>query len=456
MLSRRDLFQFAAPALAGSAAGFQGPSAKDRVVLVISVDGFPGWEWQNPRLPVPNLWKLAQSGVRAETVKITNPTVTWPTHTSMITGVRSARHGVLANGLVQRNSDSKPVTVKPWHDREDLVQATTIYDLAYDAGLTTAEVDWVAIYNAKRITWRFPEVPDPAGKIEREMIEAGLIFELDIKEFFKSSPVWRDQQWTQAGVHIITKHAPNLLLFHLLNTDAANHAYGPRTPASQTAYAFADECVAKLLNALKTANLWERATVFIVTDHGFKPITSAVKPNAILRQMGLVRGSGSAIECDAWVLPIAGIAGVYFVNPEKKAGLAARLPEVFAKAEGVLRVLAPDEFAAFDLPHPDRNSRAPDLVLVAKDGYTFNAAHEGDATGPAPYRGTHGYPASDPDMNGTFIASGYGIRKGARLDQMSHLDVGPTIGALLGIEMKNVEGRVLTEILDASALSRRM
>lgn len=422
---------------------------KDRIVVVISIDGFPGWEWKDPRLSVPNLWKLAKSGVQAKTATTTNPTVTWPSHTSMVTGVPPARHGVLYNGLPVRDGERAPLTIKQWVPKEELVQAPTVYDLAYHAGFTTAEVDWVAIHQAKTITWRFPEIPDPAGVIEREMAAAGILSEADAREFSKISPVGRDRYWTEAAAHIIKRHKPNLLLFHLLNVDANNHAHGPRTYASKTAYAYADECVAKIVDALKTAGLSDRATILVVSDHGFKTATQSIRPNAILRRLELLSVDDGKIAGDVYAMSSGGSANIYITNAARKAELLPRLAEVFQATEGVDRVLLPADFAEWGLPNPETNPRMGDLYLLAKDGYAFNGRPDGPEVGALAggYPGNHGYAASDPDMSVTFIASGYGIRAGATLERMSSLDLGPTIAALLGLEMKNVEGRVLKEIL---------
>ena len=74
--------------------------AKDRMVLVISIDGFPAWLWADPSLPMPTLRQLAGTGASAARMEISNPSLTWPNHTTLVTGVSPARHGVLYNGLV--------------------------------------------------------------------------------------------------------------------------------------------------------------------------------------------------------------------------------------------------------------------------------------------------------------------------------------------------------------------
>src|SRR4029453_4506601 len=91
-----------------------------------------------------------------------------PNHTTMVTGVPPARHGVLFNGLLVRDGPQAPPKVEPWRDKAEMVKVPTVYDVAHAAGLKTAQVDWVAIQNPGTITWEFPERPDPQGAIERE------------------------------------------------------------------------------------------------------------------------------------------------------------------------------------------------------------------------------------------------------------------------------------------------
>ena len=104
----------------------------------------------------------------------------------------------------------------------------TLYDAAHEKGLTTAQVDWVAILNAPSITWEFPERPDPKGGIAQEAVKAGILSQADLEGFASKNILWRDRIWTMAAAHIIRQHRPNLMLFHLLNLDSTQHRYGPQ------------------------------------------------------------------------------------------------------------------------------------------------------------------------------------------------------------------------------------
>ncbi len=437
-----------------SAALAQPIPAKDRTIIVISLDGFPGYAWDDPRLPVPHLRKLAKEGVMGEGMTPPNPTVTWPSHTTMITGVSPAKHGVLFNGLPVRNGDRKPLSIAPWRPKDELVLAPTVYDKAYAAGLTTAQVDWVAISEPKTITWQFPEVPNPEGQIEREMVAAGNITAEEVEEFMKSNPAWRDEKWTQAAIHIVKKHKPNLLLFHLLNIDSINHSAGPKTAASNASYALADKHVGELLRAVEEAGLKDKTTIFVVSDHGFKSATRIIKPNALLRDKGLLTGSGTSIECDAYVLSLGGTAMFYVTNPAKRDQLIQQAKNLFRATEGIEKVIEPGEYATYGYPQPTPNGRMGDLVLAAKDGYAFNNSATGEGVipvGAGTYPGHHGYLNSLPELRTTFIAWGKGIQKGKTIGRISAADLAPTIAYLLGLDMGKLDGQVVKDILTADS-----
>jgi hypothetical protein len=104
----------------------------DRHVVLISLDGFPAYLWHDQTIPLPNLRRLAAEGAVADAMTISNPAITWPNHTTLVTGVTPRRHGVLYNGFVIRQGD-KPHRLEPWTDKSRLVRVPTVYDAAFAA-----------------------------------------------------------------------------------------------------------------------------------------------------------------------------------------------------------------------------------------------------------------------------------------------------------------------------------
>ena len=82
------------------------------------------------------------------------------------------------------------------------------------------------------------------------------------------------------------------------------------------------------------------------------------------------------------------------------------------------------------------------LLLTAKDGYSFSGATGGPVTAAVPQQaGSHGYLASDPDMDAIFIASGYGVKAGGKLDKIQNVDVASTLAELLGVKLPGAKGK---------------
>ena len=408
--------------------------AKERMVIVISLDGFPAFALEDPKQPIPTLRRLIRDGTSAR-MRTINPTITWPNHTTMITGVHADEHGLLVNGTIVRTNGWPPVRVDPRIDKEKMVHAPTVYDAAHAAGLTTAQVDWVAINNAPTITWAFHEWVTPDDAVAREMIERGVLTTNEVQDFTKFNIVWRDQVWTKAAAYLIREHKPNLMLFHLLTLDATHHRFGPKTLAANTAMAFLDSCVAQVVEAVQQAGMAERTTFFVVSDHGFKGYTNEIRANVALASNGLARA--------AYVLPEGGTGFLYF-NSTNSPEVSRKVTELMKSVEGIADVITPDRFAALGLPLPQKDPQMFDVLLTAKNGYSFSGATGGAVTAAVPQQaGSHGYLAEDPDLDAIFIASGYGIKSGTKLEQVRSIDVAPTVAKLLGVPLPRAKGQAL-------------
>ena len=418
-------------------------------VVIISLDGFAGWAMDDPHLPIPTLRRLAAGGATAKGMRPVNPTVTWPNHTSMVTGVTPSKHGVLFNGILMR-TPGMPPRIEPWRDKKEMVRVRTLYDAAHDAKMTTAQVDWVAIQNAPTVTWEFAERPDAKGAIGRELVAADKISEEDLAAFASRNIVYRDHIWTEAAVHILTRHRPNLLMFHLLNLDSTQHRYGPRTPAAMTTMALLDSQVARIVGTLESTGLMPRTTVFVVADHGFKAVRRQIRANAAFMKSGLLTvQDGKVTRAEAYSVPEGGTAMVYVTVADTAGTILARVKEALRGVEGIEKVIEPNGYAELGLPVPADNDQMGALFLQAAEGYAFTA-DPGDpivVDAPPGSLGAHGYVSTDPDLRALFIAFGRGIKPGTTLDTLNTIDLAPTAAQLLGLELKEIQGRVLTEIL---------
>jgi predicted AlkP superfamily pyrophosphatase or phosphodiesterase len=435
-------------------------AASDRHVVVVCIDGFAAYLLDDPKAPVPTLRKLAKEGAVAESgMKVSNPSITWPNHTTLVSGVEPEKHGVLANGVLVRGAPGIPVYVEPKKDKKDLVRVPTLFDLAHARGLTTADVNWPCTRGAESLDDSFPDVPEQVThmtpRLRDELIKLGVLTDASDKSFAANSSAGKDFIWTETARHIIRTRKPNLLVLHLLNCDSTHHAEGAQSPPGYTANAYADMCLARVLAAIDEAGIRDQTTVLVVADHGFTLTPKAIRPNVLLRQNGLlhVAAGGKITEARVHVVPEGGIGLVYCTDPATAAADAKRAQRLLLGQEGVAAVLAPEQFGEYGLPHPREYSQAPDFVLVAKDGYGVSGAAEGEtfvalgseAKVPA---GSHGFVSTEGKMNAVCVLSGCRIRPGARLKNVENIDIAPTIMRLLNLSGLPADGRVLTDALD--------
>jgi arylsulfatase A-like enzyme len=188
---------------------------------------------------------------------------------------------------------------------------------------------------------------------------------------------------------------------------------------------------------VERSGLRDRTTILIASDHGFKVVRKQIRPNSVLRAKEL---SGRA-----FAMSEGGSAIVYV------RGEVAPVRAALEGIEGIDRILEPAEYAKWGYPTPQQDDRMGELVLTAREGYAFSAANQGDTvstlTTPT---GAHGYISDDPDIYGIFVASGAGIRAGARLDTVRTIDIAPTIARLLGLKMENIEGSAVDAVLSGN------
>src|SRR5437867_5754468 len=92
--------------------------AKDRCVILVSVDGLAGFYLHDERAELPTLRRMAGKGGRADGLECSFPTVTWPNHTTLVTGVPPMKHGVLGNNYLDRKTaTSVPLIPDPLFDK---------------------------------------------------------------------------------------------------------------------------------------------------------------------------------------------------------------------------------------------------------------------------------------------------------------------------------------------------
>ncbi|MEP7118936.1 MAG: ectonucleotide pyrophosphatase/phosphodiesterase [Acidobacteriota bacterium] len=420
-------------------------------VIVISIDGFrPAVYLDAAREGVwlPNMQALRAAGSSADGVQVSYPSLTYVSHTSLATGVRPARHGVISN-----TKFDPPTGSAQWYYEVESLKVPAIWDRVKAAGLTTAVASWPVTVGAA-IDVRFPEsnqAPPDSTWLARARKEStpGLV-DAVVKELGgfgendNRSAVQRDRFTAAVAAHIIRNDRPNLLMTHLMETDAAQHADGPGSPAARDAIQHIDAHIGAIVRAVDEAGIRARTAIIVTGDHGFSRVHALLQPNVILRQHGWLTTDAQG-HVATWQAAVHATA-IRLKNPADHA-LAAQIEQVFrAEAKGRYRGI----FRVVSRPELDDFGAYPEAAFFIEpvEGYYVTDGVMDDAVLVGTTRfGAHGFLPTEPRMYTGFIAAGAGLRQGVPLTVLRQIDIAPTIARLLGVAMPDVDGVPIVGVL---------
>jgi predicted AlkP superfamily pyrophosphatase or phosphodiesterase len=418
--------------LAVSPARAESPAA--RHVLMISVDGL-GASWLTappPNLRIPNIRRLQAEGSYAEGVVGVYPSLTYPSHTTLVTGRVPAEHGIYSN-LSSRQAGKNP---DDWFWFASAIKVPTVWDEARRHGLTSAAISWPVTVGAA-IDWNVPEVWDPkAGETADYQYVAkfatpGLIPEAMAALGPPEPGADDDTVRTRMAAYLLKQHGPNLMLVHLAALDEAEHDHGPASAEAVATLERLDIRVGELLAAVKNAGLENSTDVFIVSDHGFLPVEREIQPNVLLERAGLLQADEKGRTTGGRIATAAN-GGTFFIYWPESQNLRAEVDTALRplRDAGVLWSVFYRE-ALVDLGAEP----AVQMVLEAPSGASFGDDAKGEVVRKrARPGGTHGYLPFRKELEASFIAWGPSIKKGVNLHRIPMTAVGPTILKALGIE----------------------
>jgi predicted AlkP superfamily pyrophosphatase or phosphodiesterase len=426
-------------------------------ILVISLDGLD-WRYVSSarsNLRIPTLRRLMSEGVSSGVVTV-YPSVTYPSHTSIVTGAYPARHGIYGNDIF----DAGVLQNREWYWFARAIQVDTLWDAAKRRGLSTAMVSWPVAtgagdYNVPEILKLGGSFPETLARMKADARPQGLIEEIERADKMLYAQVGKDEQddmRTRFAEYVIEKKRPQLMLVHLFDLDHFQHDFGPFTPEAERVLEKTDAYVARLLAAAERAGTLAETAVFIVSDHGFLPVDKQIHPGVVLAQAGLLKlreerdAQGQTRQAIAeWrAMPYTsgGSCAIILRDPSDRDALnlvRAAFGGQQSVTGKVLRVLEAKEIRA-----QHANPRAS-LMLEAADGYSFGNNFTGEPITPNSQRGTHGYLPSR--YLNTFIASGAGIKRRGLLNSsrsVRMIDLGPTMARVLKLKLRQAQGSALS------------
>jgi len=293
------------------------------LLLMISVDGLRPdhvTAADSLGLKVPNLRRFLSEGTYADGVQGVIPTVTYPSHTTLITGVWPARHGIHANMVF----DPLKHNQSGWYWYAEDIRVPTLWDAVHAAGGTTAAISWPVTVGA-RVDWNVPDVwlpdnPASIAPIRAATMPPGLFEELEREATgrlsdatFSIDSLGREDAVGAIAAYLFERHQPTLMLVHNIGLDHVRHRLGRDNPRARRAVAAADRALARVVESVERLDLLDRTTFVVTGDHGSVDVHTALLPNVWLREAGLTLAHHDA---DAW--------RVYFHASGGSAGSCSR------------------------------------------------------------------------------------------------------------------------------------
>ncbi len=437
-----------------------GAAPPEKHVIVVSIDGMLPDYYLSPEkygLKIPTLRSWKAQGSYSTGALSVFPTLTYPSHTSMVTGVNPAKHGIYLNAVFDPLDEERGAY--RWYAQD--IRVPTVYQLARQHGLKTALVWWPVSVGAEA-DWLFPEMwrvgTKKDAKLLRVLSTPGL-FDAVQKQYgrlyeYAPGQAGSDPIIADVAVYLIEHEKPRLMLVHLPDVDHFEHEFGPGSPEALQAVEVADQQLSRLVAAVAKSGLTHSTYFVVVSDHGFLPVERRIRASVMLKQAGLLKVSdrNRPVEWLAAATEAGGMCEIRLKSPDDPS-LKEKVWNLFQGMTG-----KPDSPLAHIYTREEIAARGGDpdafLMLEAAPGFYFSPGWDGDVISPARSRATHGHHPELPGLKASLIIAGPGIRQGeisvpphssARPDFLGGrlVDVAPTVAHLLGFTMTNVDGRTL-------------
>jgi predicted AlkP superfamily pyrophosphatase or phosphodiesterase len=429
---------------AGWCATAAASASEKPLLMLISVDGLKPeaiLDAQRHGLKVPNLRAFITDGVYAKGVNGVLPTLTYPSHTTLMTGASPAKHGIYDNTTFDplRKND------RGWYWYAEDVKVQTLWDAAAVAHLKTANIYWPVSVGAN-ITYNLPQIwrtgTNDDLKLQRALSTPGLEQELSAElgryPGGMEETVAEDEIRARFAIRLLEKKHPDFFTVYMTGLDTEEHLSGPFSQKSNETLERLDAVVGSLRAAAEKAAPG-RATVCVVSDHGFAAIDHDVNLYAAFLQAGLfsVDKAGQVTDWKAMPWPAGGSAAVMLADPADQS-LRLRVKNLLEElardpANGIERILTQDEI--------QRDRGFPNAVYLVslRSGYEIAYALTPPLITKPSNLGMHGYLPDHPEMRSSFFIVGPNIAKNRSAGEIDMRQIAPTIAAILQVHLNGAE-----------------
>jgi predicted AlkP superfamily pyrophosphatase or phosphodiesterase len=365
--------------------------APDSYVVLVSFDGVRADHLD--RFSPPAFQRVMREGARAKALIPVFPTKTFPNHYTIVTGLYTDRHGIVANaffdparGESYALGDAKTVTDGTWYRGEP------IWVTAEKQGVRAACFFWpgseAAIGGVRPTYWReydhqLPNATRVDGVLEWLRLPEG--------------------------------KRPRMITLYFSDVDGAGHRFGPLAPETRNAVLSVDHALGRLLDGIDALPIADRVNVVLVSDHG---MTETSADNVLVLER-LVDLTGVMVS-DAGPTASVHVQG----GRERAVRFRDELNAKLRRGRAYLREEVPERL------HYRADPRIGDVVVIMEEHYMVAARDRREHSG---QKGMHGWDPAVPSMHGIFLVRGPAIRRGVTIGNVNNIDIYPFLAELLRI-----------------------
>jgi predicted AlkP superfamily pyrophosphatase or phosphodiesterase len=371
--------------------GFRGDSAKPpkNCILIVSFDAFR-WDYHSI-YKTPNLDRMAAEGVKADRLISSFPTVTFPNHYSIATGLYPDHHGLINNtffapdlNLLYRIGDRKAVENPAFYSGEPM------WVTARKQGLRTASFFWVGSE-----TTAGGMQPDYWKKYDSKV---------SYSERIDTVVKWLGYPEDKR---------PDLVTLYFDEPDATSHDFGPVSPETGEVVSHLDSLLGVLRTKLSTLPVARRLNLIVLSDHGMSQLSAE-------RYINL-----KSLIPERMIAGIWGGNPVYLLKPQEE-----KTDSILTIINGTRGVKAWTKDKVPAKWHYGTNPRIPGIVVVADSSwYISTRPFIGTLNG-----GAHGYDNRNSDMFAIFYAAGPAFKKGYTVHEFNNVDIYSLVCRILNIK----------------------
>lgn len=421
--------------------------AQANPVLLVSIDGLrPGdvLEAERRGLMVPNLRRFLVEGSYATGVRGVLPSLTYPSHTTIMTGTSPALHGIVANTTF----DPLQMNYGGWFWYASDIKVPTLWQVAHGAGLSVGNVHWPVSVGAAGIDWNLPQIwrtgHDDDAKLLAALASPGLVAELegDLGERYAQGiveDIAGDENRARFAEALIRRHKPGFVTVYYTALDSQQHEDGPDSASAHAVLERIDAALGRVIAAERAAH--PDAVVALVSDHGFAAVSHETNLFRAFIDAGLIKlgADGKVLSWEAMPWPMGGSAAVMLAHPDDpvmKATVAGVLAGLQCEPDAHIADIAD----AAEVKAMGGNPMASFIVNFEIGTSAGAFADQAKGLFGTPHnKGTHGWFPAAPEMRATFMVMGPGIPRGRSLGEIDQRAIAPTLAAVMGAAMPSAQ-----------------